>query len=265
MINHTTRNPHRSRFYEPTTGANSLPVCQPLTKPRCPRPQTWKLQVVPARKRVRAPRALPQKMWYESFPVFERGTNALYFAALILFLCLGYNIQYQGSTSLETNRRSLCGACKAKLDAKAKDGSTSSDEFEALFKKKSNATLSKGQQDRKCIIRVFEGKQAFLVYKEEHKSESGGTVHIRGTVTISWVETGAIELGSQTTVERTGAITCVLTHGKKSWTFTAQERDFPDFSGPYPQSTAKMDKFIATLKSHEVSVVAGWVPPPKSG
>jgi len=95
MTNYT-RNPRRSRFYEPTACADSS-----QSQPRCPRPQTRKLKVVPARKRVRAPRPLE----YETFPVFARITNVLYFAAVMLIICLGYMHQCQESTQLPQRRQ----------------------------------------------------------------------------------------------------------------------------------------------------------------
>jgi len=48
---------------------------------------------------------MPLKTWYESFPAFARRTNVLYFAAIMLFLCLGYMHQYSGSTVLPQRRR----------------------------------------------------------------------------------------------------------------------------------------------------------------
>jgi len=91
---------------------------QPV-RARCPRPQTWKLKVVPARKRVRALRAMPLKRWYETFPMFARRTSVLYFAALILLLCLGCVHQCQ---STATHHRRLPDTWTPNTSGKRVDG-----------------------------------------------------------------------------------------------------------------------------------------------
>merc|ERR1711964_904904 len=91
---------------------------QPV-RARCPRPQTWKLKVVPARKRVRALRAMPLKRWYETFPTFARRTSVLYFAALILLLCLGCVHQCQ---STATHHRRLPDTWTPNTSDKRVDG-----------------------------------------------------------------------------------------------------------------------------------------------